>query len=276
MKVASVIVLLVALFLGGCNQYVTPGGGVNLVEASDTLMGAHSSRDAATIKYLEGESEYENLDILEAFERKPAARFPANIAFIRVQEAGYRAYGYNESYGTGKFSVVTSKLIEKDEHFERLVAMPQIAGVAPVNRMILPEQLHSVTDLREAVAQLRADILVVYTLDTSFNIEGTDLGPLSVITLGFLPTEEAYVSTTASAAFFDVRTGFVYGLSEATARKYETASYWTTEETIDETRVLTEAEAFDKLVDELEQTWINIIRQYAVGTRVSLSNETYH
>jgi hypothetical protein len=43
--------------------------------------------------------------------------------------------------------------------------------------------------------------------------------PLSAISLGILPVQEAVVTTTASAVVYDVRTAFIHGLAEATARK---------------------------------------------------------
>ena len=78
-------------------------------------------------------------------------------------------------------------------------SLPLVAGVAFLNRLLLSERLESTKDLRQAAATLKTDMLLIYSIDTSFNVENTDVGPLGIITLGFLPTKNARVTATASA-----------------------------------------------------------------------------
>jgi hypothetical protein len=84
-----------------------------------------------------------------------------------------------------------------------------------------------------------------------------------VISLGFLKNKEVTVTTTVSAAFFDVRTEYLYGLSEATARESKNSSVWGTSDAVDDMRISTERAAFEKLIPELEKTWSGIVAQYS-------------
>jgi hypothetical protein len=235
---ATVLVTVCVSMLSGCaTRYVTPGAPANLEAISDYT-------------------------IEQRFETKPAATFPARIAVARVQAPDYE-FSSSRGQGSGRFSVVTTRDIEKDEHFEKLASLPQVAGLATVNRLLLPDRLESVKDIRLACASLHADMLLLYTLDTGFNIKGQDLGPLTVVTLGFLPNKTAYVTTTASAVLYDVRTGHVYGLAEASHTASHLASTWSEEQAIDNARLETEKEAFSKLIDEFVQTWDGVLKEYA-------------
>ena len=196
---------------------------------------------------------------------KPQAAFPTGVAVVRVQESGYRTRTA-AGYGGGKYCVVTTRDVEKDEHFDRLSRLPQISGVAPLNRLLLPSLFQSDLELRQAAAALRADVLLVYTLDTTFRIDES-AAPLTVISLGLAPNKTARVITTASAVLLDTRSGYVYGVAESTEKSSQLTSSWTSEETVDQSRQRTETAAFDKLVGELEKTWPRVVSQYAGGTQ---------
>lgn len=241
MKIHNHVLLgAVFLVLVGCASYTTPGGGVRLGQLADS-------------------------DINELMAKQPAATFPANIAVARVQAPGYQSYKVS-SFGTGRYSVVTTREVETEEDFERLSKLPDVAGIAPLNRILLPSYLDSVKALREASARLRADILLIYTFDTTFHAGEQKFAPLNVISLGFLKNKKVTVTTTASAALFDVRTEYLYGLSEATAMESKQASVWSTSDAVDDLRVSTEKEAFHNLLLEIEKTWSGIRAQYA-GTQ---------
>lgn len=236
-----VIVLVLLAFNSGCASYVTPGRGVSLASIDES-----------------------EPDIAENFKRKPASPFPARLAVVRVQDSGYYSH-CNRSYGRGAYSVVTTHDVEKDEHFERICKLPMVAGVAPLNRMVLSRHLQNVKNLRVGASQLKADLLLVYTFDTSFDVPGQDVGPLTLISLGFLPNKQASVTTTASAAIYDVRTGYIYGLCESTANQKRLASSWSKKDAIDRCRIDTETEAFDGLVGEFEKTWKMILEEYTAA-----------
>jgi hypothetical protein len=237
MKVLRKLSLGALLILSGCASYTTPGGGVQLSELAET-------------------------DINELMSKEPAAPFPANIAVARVQAPGYQSYKVN-SFGTGRYSVVTTREVESEEDFVRLSKLPKVAGIAPLNRILLPSNLDSIKSLREASARLKADILLIYTFDTSFHAGEQKFAPLNVISLGFLKNKEVTVTTTVSAAFFGVRTEYLFGLSEATSKETKNASVWSTSSAVDDMRLTTEKEAFQKLLPEIEKTWAGIVSQYA-------------
>jgi hypothetical protein len=237
-------VALGSMIFSGCATYVTPGPGAKLADLSQS-----------------------DWDIEKLMSRKPAAQFPARIAMIRVQAAGYKSYG-NAGYGTGRYSVVTTRDIEEERHFERVKNLPLVAGVASINRLLLPADLETDRPLRQAAASLQADMLLLYTLDTSFRIDETNLGPFSVVTLGFLPNKEAIVTATASAVLYDVRSGFVYGLAESTARERQRANVWTTQNAIDNSRLEAERKSFDQLLDEFVKMWKGVTEQHAIRMTV--------
>ena len=231
-------VLAVSCAAFGCaSTYVTPAGGVS-----------PSSLTPPNIQTL--------------YDRQPASPFPARLAFARVQSNGYRSYT-RDSYGRGSYSVVTTREVETDEQMQRIAALPMVAAVAPLNRMVIPYELNSDVELRQAAAAVKADLLLVYSLDTSFVVEDHEIGPMALITLGFAPNKESHITTTASAAVYDVRTGYIYGLSEATAQKRRLSSNWSQSDAIDAARIEAEREAFNNLVDEFAQTWKGIVEAYA-------------
>lgn len=237
MKDLKILILGALIALGGCASYTTPGGSVQFSELVDA-------------------------DINILMSKQPAAEFPANIAIARIQAPGYQSYKVS-SFGTGRYSVVTTREVESKEDFKRLSQLPEIAGLAPLNRILLPAKLDSVKSLREASARLKADILLIYTFDTSFHAGEQKFAPLNVISLGFLKNKDVAVTTTVSAAFFDVRTEYLYGISEATAKESKNSSVWSTSDAVDDMRVSTETAAFKKLLPEIESTWSGIVSEYA-------------
>ena len=236
MKYLQLVFIFVVLNISGCAKYVTPGSGVKFSKLSDA-------------------------SINELMAKQPAANFPANISVARIQAPDYRSYRV-ESYGTGRYSVVTTREVETEADFNQIASLPGIAALAPLNRILLPENLDSIKALREASARLRTDILLIYTFDTRFHAGEQSFAPLNAISLGLLKNKKVTVTTTVSAAFFDVRTEFLYGIAETTVKQAKQASVWSEASVVDDLRVATEAEAFQKLLPEIEQTWAGIYKQY--------------
>jgi hypothetical protein len=232
------LAVLLTFTLTGCaTRYVTPGGPVDLASIS-------------------------NPEIRRQFEVKPASPFPARLAVVRVQESGYRNYR-NESYGQGRFSVVTVRDQETEKHFSALSEMGLVSGVATMNRLVIPARLNDDQDIRVAAAAVRADMVLLYSLDTRFRVNDHDIGPVGFITLGFTPNQTATVTTTASAMILDVRTGFIYGLAEASAKKSQAANIWSSEDAVDDCRVATERESIENLVPEVKRLWNDILTEHA-------------
>jgi hypothetical protein len=243
--ICSTVTLFLCLIASGCASYRTPGAGVDL---------AGISGDDAQ-------------DIGELMRREPASPFPARMALVRAQSPGYATRGGASCHGEGQFCVVASRDVERAADFRRLGQLPLMAAVAPVGRLILPRRLDTVRDDRIAAAALKADLVLVYSLDTRFEVDSTPIGPLALISLGLLPNKQAQVLTTASGALFDVRRGFVYGTVEWTARESQRATFWSTEDAIDSARRKAETDAFQGLVDQFEDLWIEIVSDETDATR---------
>lgn len=234
----SIVALCLLAVLSGCAaSYVTPGGPVRL-------------------------DDIQHADIAEVVARRPAADFPARFAVVQVQASNYRSQS-TEPLAAGRFSVVPTRELMTDADLAAIDAWQDVATVAPLTKLLLPAKLDSIDDLRVAAAKLQADVLFVYTMDTAFRVQGRGFGPLTVISLGTLPDRDAYVTSTASALFVDVRTGFVYGVVEATAKQSGLTNAWSSTDTVDRKRVAAEQEAIDLLLTEAQATWSRIVAQQA-------------
>ena len=231
--ILTALAVLAAIGLAGCGTtYTTPAGGVSLAEIDDTGLREH-------------------------FSAEPAGSFPANIAIARLQDQGYFSYT-NLGHGHGRYSVVTTRDVETDESFESISNLADVRDVAPIGRLLLPPRIDSIDDLRVPAARLKADLLLVYSIDSTFVVDGEPMGPLSAISLGFVRNKEAHVTSTVAGALVDVRTGFVYGTTEATERESKKASIWSTRLAADSARIAAEQRAFDAFVDSFGQLWADV------------------
>lgn len=251
-RALTLFALILTPLLTGCaRHYTVPGGpadlsavGVKGVSEQDRQSGT----DPGVAGYLA---------------KKPLAKFPSAVAVARIQAPGYSSYA-SQGWGSGSYSVVTTREYATDEQIARLAKLPMLNGIAPLNRMVLTPNLQDDYALREAAAKLHADLLLVYTFDAQFKVSDK-LAPLTVVTLGLSPNKQARVITTVSAALLDTRNGYVYGTAEATARQSKLTNAWQSDESVDEARRATEAEAFGKLVGELEGMWTGVVARYAAG-----------
>lgn len=250
MKPIGACLTCAALFavslLTGCASYTTPGG-----PADFNALGVEARPAGAATDYA----------IAERMARKPASAYPATIAVARLQSGGYYSHTVR-SYGTGSFGVVTTRDVETDEQFERVASLPGVAGLAPMNRLVLTNRIENEKDLREAAATLQADMLLLYTFDTVFDT-GTTVPALGVITLGLFPNKEARVTSTASAVLIDTRTGYVYAVCEATNKAEQLANAWSSGDAVDDARRRAERRAFEALVGEFENAWPNVAARLA-------------
>lgn len=225
------------LLLTGCaSSYVTPGGHVNLSDVQDG-------------------------EIKDIYELKPTAKFPSNIAFTRIQQSGYNSYS-SQGYGTGRFSVVTNREVASDSDLERITQLSDVAALVPLSKILIPKNITGLRDIRLAAAKLHADVLMVYTFDTTFKVGPKKFQTSDIISLGFFDNKEVKVQTTASAAFYDAKTGYLYGLAEATEDKSQISDLWGSNSIVDELRKETEKIAFTSLISEIENTWNAIVKEY--------------
>lgn len=229
----------ITLVLTGCSSYIPPGAKADLQAFAPP-------------------------NIQEGFAVKPSLPFPASIAMVRIQAPTYSNYHlrrYGGQYGNGNYTVIMTREVEEQSHFDRITALPQVAGVVSLNRLLIPEKLENDRQIREAVSRLQADLVFVYTFDTTFFDKNVST-PLSVITLGLSPTRKITACTTVSALLLDTRTGYIYSAYEATERAEMTSSSWGSSDTADEARRNTEKRAFNKLVDEVVTSWPKLMQRY--------------
>lgn len=234
------LVFIASLFaLSGCSYYIAPGAKADL----DVFAPAN---------------------IQAGFAVKATAPFPASIAAIRVQAPSYTNHNLRSNggnHGEGRYTVITSREVEEPAQFDRIAKLAQVAGILNINRMLLPQKLQSDVEIREAASRLQADLVLIYTFDTTF-YENDFSRPLTMISLGFAPTRKVFANTTASALLMDTRTGYVYSAYEITTKAETRASAWGSAEAADESRRQTEREAFAKLVDDFVNSWPKVLARH--------------
>jgi hypothetical protein len=239
--------LLISLFslsllLSGCATYQAPGSGLALADLSGQDTTAESGSP------------------------QPVAPFPARIVLTRVQSANYATTNAG-CVGAGAYCVLLDSPVESVDSLQRLQALPLVSAVERLPRAALPPQVNRLGDLRSAASAAGADLLVLYSIDTRFTVDDMKLDPLAVITPGFLPNHGARVTAVTSAVLVDVRSGFVYGVAEATSWRDQNATVWATRGTIEDERRITERASFELCEDKISALWKDVIARYAMRDR---------
>ena len=157
--------------------------------------------------------------------------------------------------------MILAKEADEDLQLERVSKLRQVAGLVTINRMLLPERLEGDKEIRGAASRLQADLVFLYTFDTSF-FDTDQAKPLSVITLGLSPTRKISAVTTCSALLMDTRTGYIYSAYEVTERTETFSTSWGSRDTADEARRNNERDAFKKLIDEFATTWARVLERH--------------
>jgi hypothetical protein len=238
----AVAALAPCLLVGCASYYNAPGAAADM-----SVFGVSGAAQAALT----------DSTVASAMQRRPAASLPTVLAVARVQGSGYTSHGAC-GYGNGRYSVVTSLDAERPEDIDRLRKLAMVRDVVFMNRLVLPRDLNSDIDLRAAAGALHADMLLVYTFDTTFRTEDF-ASPLTVVTLGLFPGKSAKVHTTASAAILDTRTGYIYATATGASKQSQLANAWTSDEAADDARLRAEQEALGEVLTSLEQTWPRLV-----------------
>ncbi len=243
MRIPTLLIFAAGIaLLNGCATYIPPSGRADLTAISSSTM-------------------------KESFEARPAAGFPAGIAAVRVQAPRYHSYYTDREggvYGGGRYSVITVKEVEENSDLERLSKLPDVGGFITISSLLIPPTLQSDHELREAAARLKADMLLVYTFDTSFHDNDASVA-LNVVTLGLSPSRRVFVRVAASALVIDTRTGFIYAALEANEKRQVTTNAWESRETADRARRDAEKAAFKGLVRDFEKNWGQIVERAKKG-----------
>lgn len=285
----SFILLAAVVSIAGCSShYVTPGGPAQLgllasegrigiatdAEPDDlgngaegTAMPRRQGRKASPAgPRAEAKAPVDpSAAIAERLKVMPSETWPAGIALARVQAAGYRS-GSCAGVDRGSISIVSAGDLEHENDASTIAGWPSVRGLVRLTPIIVPPCGSAMLALREGAATMRADILALYTIDTDFRVDNADVGPLTLLTLGLAPTRQAVVSTTASIAFFDVRTGFCFGAAEGSAADDQVANAWTSSQAVDDARKRAERLAFERMLVEAGRAWEGIARQ-ALATK---------
>jgi len=235
----ALIIGAIAILVSGCATYIPPGAKADLQAFAPP-------------------------DIQAGFAAKPTNPFPASIAVLRVQAPTYTNYYLQQrggSYGSGRYSAILAKEAGEDLQLERVSKLRQVAGLVAINRMLLPERLEGDKEIRGAASRLQADLVFLYTFDTSF-FDTDQAKPLSVITLGLSPTRKISAVTTCSALLMDTRTGYIYSAYEVTERAETFSTSWGSRDTADEARRNNERDAFKRLIDEFATTWPRVLERH--------------
>jgi hypothetical protein len=167
-------------------------------------------------------------------------------------------------YGQGRYSIITVKEVVEDADIERIANLPQVGGLISISTLLLPQTLKSDREIREAAARLKADMVLLYTFDTSFQ-DNDASKTLNVVTLGLSPTRRVFVNVAASAILLDTRTGFIYAALEANEKREVRTNAWESRETADRARRDAEKTAFKALVGEFEKSWPDIVKRAEEG-----------
>ena len=140
---------------------------------------------------------------------------------------------------------------------DRLAELPRIRTVVPLSDVVC-ERTVDMPGLRSAAAGVRADLLLVYTFDTT-STNDTTIPMLGAFTLGIFPNEIARATSTGSAALVDTRTGYIYGLAEATWREFRITNAWNIRAVQDKSEAGAQAGACRALVARVEKLWERVL-----------------
>lgn len=219
----------------GCASYVTPGGPAPLAQ----LAGANTS-DAA---------------------QQPSPQFPLRMVAVRLQASDYRSLSAT-GFGKGQFSVIAPPELLTPTQVQALAQWPGVSRAATFDTALLPDAFDALADLRLAAAKTQADVLLVYTIATTFDVDGHKLQADSKLKLGDKPDADASVTSTASLAFVDVRTGYVYATTQADATVGNLGEAWHSDAALDAKRKTAEQQAFAALLTAARESWSGILSRY--------------
>jgi len=179
----------------------------------------------------------------KAYGARPLAKFPAALAVVRLQGNGRCA---------GSDSMQLSLDTEKTK--ERLSRLPGVSGVVRLNKLVLADEIKSDVDVRTAAAKLHADLLLLYTVDTTFRTNDR-MGLLTVCSLGLLPTFHYETRSTVAGVLMDTQSGYIYGAVEEEATRSGMSNGWFKAWIQDGSAARTQQDAFGKALTSFEELW---------------------
>jgi len=191
--------------------------------------------------------------VAKAWAARPAVRFPATIAAVRIQNCST----YQNNSGFSVLPVIDD--ISNEESREIARQLSGVQTIAPLSSLLFTDNKASDLAIRSAAAKLHANVVLVYTLNTSTNTSDF-IEPLTVLTLGLLPNRTYRVNAVVSAILMDTQTGFVYGTLEEKDSRTGLTMAWGSEDATTGAMRKAEKSAIKKLLKEFPAFWNNIYR----------------
>lgn len=177
---------------------------------------------------------------------RPSVRFPARIAFARV-----------ESRSSSNVKLINNREYETPEHAKIVSTLPNIAGVTHINNAYLSSSSTNIAELRKATRRLGASLLAIYQFNTSTRTtNGSTV--LSIATLGAAPMTGNKAFANASLTFIDAKTGYIYGVLEESALSNRISSSWGAGNARKNALVNANQKAINKLMKRLPAFWETI------------------
>lgn len=224
--------VLSILFFAGCSTYVPPGGKVS----TGSLAGTGPQGKNGPM---------------------PTNALPASVLMVRAQSSTYTNYYIERNggkYGVGKYSVVATWDVEEQPQFDRISRLPQVKRVVTLIPSVLPDRFYSGQELCLIAQHLQAEMIFVYTFDTSFYGENP-IQALGGIPVGLFQSQKVSGMTTASGVLFDARTGFIYFAVGSEEKANVPSKSLRSKDAADRARIWLEKGAFNKLIEYFECSW---------------------
>lgn len=186
-----------------------------------------------------------------ATEARPAVRFPTAIALAEVTSDG----------GGVGFQMRSRADFPTRRQLDRLRELRGVSDAFVIDPRAAPRSGTHAATLRRLADRAGADVLMLYTFDGESQIAGrSDL--LALFSLGLAPSAVAEARTTARAVLLDTRTGYVYGLAEASLQEGELANMQGEFDAVDDALEKAERRAFAKLMDRFPPAWHEMVLRY--------------
>ncbi len=202
--------LAVLTLLGACSQVHTTSGAEYLARYEATSKGAVIDRE-----------------IREAASVEPILTFPARLGIAKINQG--RMVGIRPTE-----LKLWSEIAARNHRLGEFVAVsPLIAEFAEdsgrLNRTALfGDARELVKKIRIGAARQHVDAVLVYGVDSAAHRDSTPLAFLDITIIGgaILPTRKIEASAIASALLIDVRNGYVYGTTTASAEDERLSVTW--------------------------------------------------
>jgi hypothetical protein len=180
---------------------------------------------------------------------------------LAVDHSSFKIDRDGEKYDGGQFCIILARELGEDRQYERISALPKVADVIGLNRILLPRRFDNLEQIRNAATEFSAGMVFLYTVDTTFRDTNASK-MLTAISLGMSATRKITVLTTISGLLMDTRTGYLYSAYETTEKEEISSSSWNTKDNADKARQKTEARAFTKLAGDFVESWPRLLKRY--------------